>query len=298
MKRAWVIAMSIGMMMISGGCLASHKYVNKTVKTSTDQLSSQVNTRIDQTNGRVDTLDGEVKETRDSVDLVNRRVAGVDERVSVVDTRVSTVDGRVTTVDNKVGRVDNKVTAVDEKVTVVDGKVASLDNKTTQQLNTIKEDVNVVDEKAEKTDKGLNLLDEKFGNRNNLTVSAERAVQFAFDSSKLDKASIALLDEMAAKLMEDRDAIIVLEGRTDSTGDRDYNIALGERRVEQVRRYLAVDKSIPVYRIHQVSFGAARPIAENNSAEGRQKNRSVTVMVLVPSSTASAAAGDRSGQLP
>jgi outer membrane protein OmpA-like peptidoglycan-associated protein len=290
--------MAIGMMMVSGGCLASHKYVNKTVKTSTDQLSSQVNTRIDQTNGRVDTLDGEVKETRDSVDLVNRRVAGVDERVSVVDGRVSTVDGRVSTVDGRVTTVDQKVGRVDNKVTAVDEKVASLDTKTTQQLNTIKEDVVVVDEKAEKTDKGLNLLDEKFGNRNNLTVSAEKSVQFAFDSAKLDKASFALLDEMAAMVMADQNAIIVLEGRTDSTGDRDYNIALGERRVEQVRRYLAVDKSIPVYRIHQVSFGAARPIAENNSAEGRQKNRSVTIMIMAPSSTASAAAGDRAGQLP
>jgi outer membrane protein OmpA-like peptidoglycan-associated protein len=290
--------MAVGMMMISGGCLASHKYVKNQVKTSTDQLSSQVNTRIDQTNGRVDTLDGEVKETRDSVDLVNRRVAGVDERVSVVDSRVSTVDSRVNTVDGRVTNVDNKVGRVDNKVTAVDEKVASLDTKTTQQMNTIKEDVNTVDEKAEKTDKGLNLLDEKFGNRNNLTVSAERAVQFAFDSAKLDKASIALLDEMAAKVMEDRDAIIVLEGRTDSVGDRDYNLALGERRVEQVRRYLAVDKSVPIYRIHQVSFGAARPIAENNSAEGRQKNRSVTIMVLVPSSTASAATSGKSGELP
>jgi outer membrane protein OmpA-like peptidoglycan-associated protein len=289
MKRAWVIAMTIGMM-ISSGCIASHKYVKNQVKTSTDQLSSQVNGRIDQTNGKVDTLDGELKETRDSVDLVNRKVAGVDERVSVVDSRVSTVDGRVSTVDTKVGRVDNKVTQVDERVT-------TLDKQTTQQLGTIKEEVNTVDEKTEQTTKNLNVLDEKFGNRNNLSVSAERMIQFAFDSSKLDKASLAQLDELASMVMDNRDAIIVLEGRTDNTGDRDYNLALGERRVEQVRRYLAVDKSIPVYRIHQVSFGAARPIAANDSAEGRQKNRSVMIMVLVPASTASAAASVRTGQI-
>jgi len=49
-----------------------------------------------------------------------------------------------------------------------------------------------------------------------------------------------------------------------------------------VKRYLVVDKSIPMYRIHQTSFGAARPIAENTSRQGREKNRVVAVSVLVP----------------
>lgn len=290
MKRAWLIAMVMGMM-VSSGCLASHKYVNKKVQASSDQLAADYNGKIDTTNTRVETLDGNIKETRDSVDLVNRRVTDVDTRVSTVDTRVSAVDGRVTTVDGRVNQVNNQVTAVDQRV-------AGLDTRTTKEINTIKTEVDTVETKQEQTVKNLNVLDDKFANRNNMTVSKEYMIEFGFDSSKLDKAGMAKLDEIAAAIAEDRDAVIVLEGRTDSTGNRDYNIALGERRVEQVKRYLAVDKSIPVYRIHQVSFGAARPIAENNSAEGRQKNRSVTIMIMAPSSTASAAAGDRAGQLP
>jgi len=305
MKRAWIVAVAMGMM-VSSGCLASHKYVKNEVKTSRDQLSTELTAKIDTTNGRIDTTDGNVKEVRDSVDLVNRRVGVVDERVSAVDSRVTGVDGRVTAVDGKVTAVDGKVAVVDGKVNMVDGRVANVDNKvavvdervstldtrTTEKLNTLKEDVGAVDEKAAQAMKDLNLLDEKFDRRNNLAVNAEHMIPFGFDSAKLDKANIAELDAIAATMMENHDAILLLEGRTDSTGDREYNLALGERRVEQVRRYLAVDKAIPVYRIHQISLGAARPIAANDSAEGRQKNRSVTITILAPSTDVKAAAND------
>ncbi|HEX4998733.1 MAG TPA: OmpA family protein [Terriglobia bacterium] len=274
MKRVLVVAMAVGTL-VGSGCIASHKYVKNQVKTSTDQLSTEVNGRIDTTNGRVDTLDGNLKETRDSVDLVGRRVSAVDERVATVDSRVTEVDGRVANVDGKVNTVDQRV--------------ATLDTRTNQQVGGLKQDVAAVDVKADQTIKNLDVLDEKFASRNNLKVSSEHSIQFGFDSFKLDKSGMSQLDEIAAAVGDNRDAVLVLEGHTDSTGDRDYNIALGERRVEQVKRYLAVDKSIPVYRIHEISFGAARPVASNDSLEGRKLNRSVTITVLVPAASADAA---------
>jgi outer membrane protein OmpA-like peptidoglycan-associated protein len=66
-------------------------------------------------------------------------------------------------------------------------------------------------------------------------------------------------------------------------------VKLGERRVETVWRRLAVDMGVPVYKIHQVSFGSAKPIAENDSKEGREKNRAVVLTVLVPKAAGAAA---------
>jgi OOP family OmpA-OmpF porin len=91
-----------------------------------------------------------------------------------------------------------------------------------------------------------------------------------------------MLDEIANTLMQNPDAIVVLEGRTDSVGSKDYNVKLGERRIEAVRRYLAVEKGVPVYRIHDISFGSEKPIAENKTRDGREKNRAVTMTILVP----------------
>jgi outer membrane protein OmpA-like peptidoglycan-associated protein len=220
---------------------------------------NEVKTSSDTINARIDTtkeeLNGEIKETQDSVDRVNTRVTGVD------------------------------------------GRVTELDSKTTAGLNAVKTDVNsvrtevgTVAAKTDRTSSDLAGLDQKFQNRNNFTVAAEKAVQFKFDSSKLEPDYTATLDEIAAMVMQNANAIIVLEGHTDATGNSEYNVRLGERRVDAVRQYLAVEKSVPVYRIHEVSFGSSKPIASNDSRDGREKNRAVTMTVLVPNMGQAAAA--------
>ena len=45
---------------------------------------------------------------------------------------------------------------------------------------------------------------------------------------------------------------------------------------------MAVDKAVPVYKIHEISFGSEKPIAENKTREGREKNRAVTLTIMVP----------------
>ena len=132
----------------------------------------------------------------------------------------------------------------------------------------------------------MNNLDQKFQNRNAFNVSDEKAVQFKFNSATLDKQYMDALDEIANTLTQNANAIVVLEGRTDSVGDKDYNVKLGERRIEAVRRYLVVEKNVPVYKIHEISFGAEKPVAENKTKDGREKNRAVTMTVMVPKSDA------------
>jgi outer membrane protein OmpA-like peptidoglycan-associated protein len=249
MNRLFVILLMM-VTVVSSGCVATRKFTRNEVKTSSDALSA-----------RIDTNSSEIKETRDAVDAVNQRVSGVDQKVNGVDQKVTTVDGRVTTVD---------------------GRVTGLDTKTTQGLTSLKSDVTAVDTKTGQAMNQISSLDEKFQSRNNFGVAMEHSVPFKFDSAKLDKDSTARLDEIASTLMGDKNAIVVLEGHTDSTGDRDYNLRLGERRVDAVRQYLA-EKNVPIYKIHQISFGAARPIAENKSREGREKNRAVTVTIMTPS---------------
>jgi len=234
----------------SSGCVATRKFTRNEVKTSADTL-----------NARIDTTNGEIKETRDQVDRVN--------------TRVTTVDGRVTTVDGR--------------VTTVDGRVSALDTKTTEGMTSLKGDVGTLNTKTDRTNGNLSNLDERFQQRNNFKVAAEKSVPFKFDNATLDKAYMADLDEVVAALMQNPDSIIVLEGHTDATGDHEYNVKLGERRVDAVRRYLAVEKNVPVFKIHMISFGAARPVADNKSKDGRLKNRSVSISVLVPSTEQSTA---------
>jgi outer membrane protein OmpA-like peptidoglycan-associated protein len=221
-------------------------------------VRNSVKTSSDALTARIETNEGELKETRDNF--------------------------------------DKKVTGVDNRVTAVDGKVAALDTKTTEGFTSVRSDVRNVDQRAsdarsaaDRAGEAVNSLGTKFQNRNQFNVTDEKSIQFKFDSAKLDPQYTDMLDQIAAALMQNPDAIVVLEGRTDSTGNKDYNVKLGERRIEAVRRYLAVDKGVPVYKIHDISFGSEKPVAENKTKDGREKNRAVTMTVLVPKLDASVA---------
>jgi outer membrane protein OmpA-like peptidoglycan-associated protein len=185
--------------------------------------------------------------------------------------------------------LDKKITSVDGRVTTVDGKVAALDTKTTEGFNTVKGDVQNVNQRAtdarsaaDKANNEVSSLGTKFQNRNQFNMTDQKAIQFKFDSAKLDKQYMDALDEIAANLVQNPDAFVVLEGRTDSVGAKDYNVRLGERRIDTVRHYLVVEKGVPIYKIHEISFGPEKPIAENKTKEGREQNRVVTMMIMVP----------------
>ena len=215
-------------------------------------------------------------------------------------------DALTARIDTNEGEMREIRDTLDKKVTTVDGRVTALDTKTAEGMNAIRTDVSGVKTDVQNVDRRaadargaadraaneVNTLDKKFQSRNNFNVTSEKAIQFKFDSAKLDEQYMAALDEIATAVTQNPDAIVVLEGRTDSTGAKDYNVRLGERRIEAVRRYLAVEKSVPVYKIHEISFGSEKPLAENKTKEGREQNRAVTISVMVPKTDAVASRND------
>ncbi|MBI2819894.1 MAG: OmpA family protein, partial [Acidobacteria bacterium] len=128
----------------------------------------------------------------------------------------------------------------------------------------------------------VNRLDSEFQNRNNYGIVSEHSIRFAFGSATLSKDLASELDQIAQQTKSSPDAIVVLEGRTDSTGDPAYNIQLGEKRLDAVVRYLVVEQGVPMQQIYKMSFGEAKPVASNDTREGRAQNRAVIVRVMEP----------------
>jgi outer membrane protein OmpA-like peptidoglycan-associated protein len=121
-----------------------------------------------------------------------------------------------------------------------------------------------------------------FADRGQLLVEDTREIYFAFSSAAIEDAHTQAFEEVTGMLRSNPNAILVLEGRTDSTGDTAFNQQLGERRVQAARNYLIMEMGLPVYRIHGFSYGEARPEYDNETLEERQKNRSVRLLVLSP----------------
>jgi outer membrane protein OmpA-like peptidoglycan-associated protein len=91
----------------------------------------------------------------------------------------------------------------------------------------------------------------------------------------------AKLDELANKLKSDPAGnFIEIEGHTDSTGTPAINEKLGLARAENVKRYLYETYQIPLHKINVISYGEEKPVAPNNTKDGRAQNRRVVIKVL------------------
>ena len=97
---------------------------------------------------------------------------------------------------------------------------------------------------------------------------------FETNSDVLKVASTTELDELVTILRTYKNSILTIEGHTDSKGSDEYNMTLSQKRASAVRKYL-IDKGIAESRLKSMGFGETTPIADNNTAAGRAKNRRV-----------------------
>ena len=103
-------------------------------------------------------------------------------------------------------------------------------------------------------------------------------VFFTTDSTTLTPQSIATLDKQAQWLQQYSQYTFTIEGHADERGTREYNIALGARRAQTVREYLA-SRGINPQRMRTISYGKERPVAVCNDIScWSQNRRAVTVL--------------------
>lgn len=111
-----------------------------------------------------------------------------------------------------------------------------------------------------------------------VVVTLPGGVLFASGKSELLGTAKTKLSEVAAVLAKDPNAKLTVEGYTDSRGSDEFNKELSEKRAEAVRSFL-VSKGIPAANIVAEGHGEEKPIADNETAEGRANNRRVEIVV-------------------
>ena len=116
------------------------------------------------------------------------------------------------------------------------------------------------------------------GSQQDFVVNVGDRVFFESDSTELTPQSVATLEKQAQWLQTYNRYAFTVEGHADERGTREYNIALGARRAQAVRDYLA-SRGIDAGRIRTISYGKERPVAVCNDIScWSQNRRAVTVL--------------------
>lgn len=109
-------------------------------------------------------------------------------------------------------------------------------------------------------------------------ITLAGGVLFASNKSVLLPGAQNSLGQIADALKEQQDKRILIEGHTDSRGSDATNQALSQARAESVAAFL-ISRGVPSEHITTAGLGPSRPVADNNTAEGRANNRRVEIVI-------------------
>lgn len=111
------------------------------------------------------------------------------------------------------------------------------------------------------------------------TMMGQDTIHFAYDKSDIDPVAVSALQAQARWLMRYPNKRATIEGHTDERGTREYNLALGERRAEAAKNYLA-SLGVDPARLNVISYGKERPLdPASNEAAWAKNRRAVTVTI-------------------
>ena len=106
---------------------------------------------------------------------------------------------------------------------------------------------------------------------------SRRSIHFDFDSYVVKDEYRPMLEAHAGYLLSKRDARVILQGNADERGSREYNLALGQKRAEAVRKALAV-LGVNDAQMEAISFGEEKPRNEADTEGAYAENRRTDVV--------------------
>lgn len=208
---------------------------------------------------------------------VRKQTEPIVEKSNELDARTAKNNSAIHDVDT---RAQQGIASVNTKAGEADQKALDAGNRATQAQTL-----------ADQANTRANALANQVANLDNYRPVAETSVHFAFNKADLTGKAKTALDQLLAEVPNTKGYLVVVEGDTDSVGSATYNYKLSERRADSVVQYLS-SKNIPAHKIYLIGLGKDKFAAENNTADGRAKNRRVDVRlmtnILAPETPASA----------
>jgi peptidoglycan-associated lipoprotein len=203
------------------------------------------------------------KFVRTSVGEVNDKVDSMGRSLEETQERTRRNEGRITEVDQKAGAAAQSAQQANEAASAANTAAASA-NSAAREAGT----------KIDNLDRATRRLVFE-------VVLSEDQGNFKFGSSELPDTAKGRIDEVVTKLKADpQNVFIEIEGHTDNVGSVEGNERLGMERAETVKRYLYEQHQIPLHKMNVITFGEEKPVAPNNTRDGRAMNRRVVIKVL------------------
>jgi peptidoglycan-associated lipoprotein len=177
-------------------------------------------------------------------------------------------------VNEKVDTLTRNVEETQERTRQNEARIGEVDTRVTTVASESREGIERVDARAEAIERAARRLVYE-------VVLSEDQGNFQFGRTELPDNAVSELDRLVDQLKADPQGVFIeIEGHTDSVGPTTVNHRIGLQRAESVKRYLYEQHQVPLHKMSVISYGEEKPIAPNNTREGRAQNRRVVIKVL------------------
>lgn len=241
----------------------------------------------------------------DSGALVAEKIKFTDNDFGVarsIESRVTPVEGRVTTTETRIDTAENRLSSAEQNAQRLSGQLeelAAVANTAKGGAKAAQETADTALAAAKAASAEIQTTNDRISSLDNYEARKNIAVNFKVNSAVLSPDAKMALDEIAQQAKTEKGYLIQVTGFASADGAALKNRMLSERRAEAVIRYLAENHDIPLHRmINPFGFGELKPVAENDTREGRVQNRRVEVAILVNKGLAGSATGSVSSVNP
>ena len=201
---------------------------------------------------------------RTQVGQVNEKVESVNQSLEATQERTRANEGRISEVDQKAGAAGAAA-----------GQARSAADMAAQRASAANDAATAVGGRADALETASKRLVYE-------VVLSENQGNFTFGKTVLPDEAKAKIDQLVTQLKADpKGAYFEIEGHTDNVGAKNINEKIGLNRAEAVKRYLYEQHQIPLHKMNVISYGEDKPLAPNNTKDGRAQNRAVVIRVLV-----------------
>jgi len=202
-----------------------------------------VKNEVSQVSSKVDTLSQSLEETQ-------QRTKQNEAKINDVDGKAGAAQGAADHAQSSANEADSKAVAANDAAKAAAAKADEVDKNSKRLVYTV--------------------------------VLSEDEGGFKFNKVELPDDAKAKIDQLVSQIKADpKGAYFEIEGHTDNVGDKAVNEKIGMERAQVVARYLYEQHQIPLHRINVISYGEDKPVAPNNTKDGRAQNRRIVIKVLV-----------------
>jgi len=217
----------------------------------------------------------------DTLYKTTRKLSAPDMRIQNFEVQVENIIGSIGTLQSDHDFMIEKANSQQEQMEALNQRIALLD-KQTRRGQAEKEHLAAEKRFNQQYNEVQAFFDgdeaEVYKQENQLVIRL-KAVKFPVGQSILMPGTYALLSKVQRAIRTFGEPQVVVEGHTDSTGSDEVNEHLSKQRAEAVMEYLIANKTLPSDKIMAVGFGSIRPLASNETPEGRAINRRIDVII-------------------